>query len=246
MKRQNYILNINNPCNQDWKSMTKSNTGKFCSNCSKTVIDFTLLTDQEIIKIVEQTPKLCGRLNQQQINRSLETKQQTNNSRLYKTLTGLVLLTSTINSFAKINSSSKIEIVSITNEEVNTPPQEKEKTEPITDNLKNVIQGKVIDKSSKEPLPAATVLFKNTKTVTTTDFDGKFKLIIPDSLLTDKIHIIISYVGYENTEITINKATLPQNKDFFIIPVEPVLMGEIVVIKQKKWWQFWKSKQYKH
>lgn len=248
MKRQNFILNINNPCNQDWNSMTKGNTGKFCSNCSKTVIDLTLLTDQEIIKIVEQTPKLCGRLNQQQMNRSLETKQQTNNSTLYKTLTGLLLLTTTINSFAKVNSSSKIEIVSINNDAISTSPQEKHEDQPTTDNLKNVIQGKVIDKSSKEPLPGVIVTIKNTTIKTTTDFDGKFKLVIPDSLLSDKIHFIISYIGYEIKEVTIKKTELLQTDDSFIILIEEEqsFIGEVVVVKKKRWWQFWKSKLYKH
>lgn len=247
MKHQNYILKIDNPCNQGWNSMSKTNNGKFCSNCSKTVVDFTSLTDNEIIQIIgKKSDKLCGRLNKQQLNRLIETKQQTNNSILYKTLTALVLFGTTLNSFAKNNlfskQTSQMEIVSNLDKKTNTTFQEKQKIKPVIDSLKNIIQGKVIDIQSKEPLPAAAVLIKNSKTVTTTDMDGKFKLIIPDSLLTNKIHIIISYIGYENTEITIDKTAIPQTKDFFIIQAQQDLLGEVIVIKKKRWWQFWKSK----
>lgn len=87
MKRENYILKIENPCGQDWTSMTKTNMGKFCSHCSKTVIDFSHLTDNEVIQIIEQTSdKLCGRLTQEQLNRVMRLYQPTNNSRFYKIL----------------------------------------------------------------------------------------------------------------------------------------------------------------
>lgn len=250
MKRQNYILKIDTPCHQDWNSMTKTDIGKYCSNCSKTVIDFTSLTDNEIIQIIDKkSDKLCGRLNKLQLNRLIENKQLSKHSTLYKTLTGLFLLGTAINSFAKNNllskQSSQMEIVSIADKKTNNTSQEKQKKEPILDSLKNVIQGKVIDIQSKEPLPGAIVVIKNSKTGTTTDMDGKFKLIIPDRLLTDKIQLVISYIGYENTEFSIDKRTLHETKDFLIIQAQQSLLGEVVVIKKKRWWQFWKSKRFK-
>ncbi|MFA9194056.1 carboxypeptidase-like regulatory domain-containing protein, partial [Flavobacterium sp. FBOR7N2.3] len=156
--------------------------------------------------------------------------------------------TTTINSFAKINSSSKIEIVSNIDEKENILPKENQKKEPILDSLKNTITGKVIDIEYNSPLAGAIVTIKNTTIETTTDFDGKFKLIIPDSLLTDKIHIIIFSIGYKKTETIIDKSELLQTKDSFIISVEPeeALLGEVIIIKKKRWWQFWKNKFYKH
>ncbi|RVT79981.1 carboxypeptidase-like regulatory domain-containing protein [Flavobacterium sufflavum] len=251
MKRQNYILKIDNPCHQDWNSMYKISNGKFCSYCSKTVIDFTSLTDNKIIQIVDQkSDKICGRLNEVQLNRLIENKQLENRSILYKTLTGLFLLGTTINSFAKNNpfskQSSRIEIVSVIDTKLNTSYQKKQKKEPVLDSLKNIIEGKVIDSKSKEPLPGVNILIKNSKTETITNLDGNFKLIIPDNLLTNKIHIIISYIGYENTETIIDKSELPKTKDLFIIKAQQALLGEVVVIKNKRWWQFWKSKKFKY
>ncbi len=249
MKIEHYKLDIEKPCNQDWSSMTKTKNGKFCSNCSKTVIDFTLLTDNEIIQIIDKkSDMICGRLSKQQLNRLIETKKQTNNSKLFKTLTGLVLFGTTLNSFAKTNwfsrQSPKIEIVSRLDKNLNFPNQDKQNKKSVSDSL-NVLQGKVIDSESKEPLPGVIVFIKNTTITTTTDLDGNFKLTIPDNLLTNKIHIIINYIGYETTESIIYKTELSNSKKIYLIQAQQALLGEVIVIKKKRWWQFWKNKHLK-
>lgn len=237
MKRHSYILKIEKPCGQEWTSMTKTDIGKFCSHCSKTVIDFTQLTDNEVLQIIElNSGKLCGRLTQEQLNRAIKLQQPTNNSRLYKILAGLLLVGASENLLATDNQKSQQEIISIFDNNTNIQTTEI-KSEPTVDSLKNVVQGLVIDAKTKEPLPFASVLIKDTKIGTTTDLDGKFKLVIPDSLVTDKIYLIIAYIGYEQTEILISKNDLPIIKDLVIVPAEQVFLGEVIVIKKKKWWQ---------
>ena len=39
-------LYIPKPCHEDWNKMTPTQQGKFCSSCSKQVIDFSLMSDQ--------------------------------------------------------------------------------------------------------------------------------------------------------------------------------------------------------
>ncbi len=237
MKRQSYILKIDKPCEQEWTSMTKTGIGKFCSHCSKTVIDFTQLTDNETLQIIEQNSgKLCGRLTQEQLNRAIQLYQPTNNSRIYKILAGLLLVGASENLLATDNQKFQQEIVSIIDNNKNIQPTET-KSEPTTDSLKNVVQGLVIDAKTKEPLPFASVLIKDTKTGTTTDLDGRFKLVISDNLVTHKIYLVITYVGYEQTEIVINKNDLPMTKDHVIVPAEQAFLGEVIIVKKKKWWQ---------
>jgi hypothetical protein len=237
MKRQYYILKINKPCGQEWTSMTKTDIGKFCSHCSKTVIDFTQLTDNEVLKIIElNSDKLCGRLTQEQLNRAMQLHQPTNNSRLYKILAGFLLVGASENLLAANNQKSQQEIVSIVNN--NKIIQTTEiKSELTKDSLKNVVQGLVIDAKTKEPISFASVLIKDKKIGTPTDIVGRFKLVIPDSLVTDRIYLIIASVGYERTEIVINGKDLPITQNFIITPEEQVLMGEVVIVKKKKWWQ---------
>ena len=55
-----YFLHINEPCSQDWDSMTAAGQGKFCSQCSKTVIDFTGLSDAEIVRYIESKKDFTG------------------------------------------------------------------------------------------------------------------------------------------------------------------------------------------
>ena len=45
---KNYKISIPEPCNEDWNKMTPYENGRFCMNCSKTVIDFTAMLPEEI------------------------------------------------------------------------------------------------------------------------------------------------------------------------------------------------------
>ena len=64
-----------------------------------------------------------------------------------------------------------------------------------------IVQGKIIDKRNREPLPFVTVSFKGTKIGTTTDFEGNFKL--KTTLPVDSIKA--SYVGYKTFFKKINE-----------------------------------------
>lgn len=248
MKRQSYLLKIDNPCGQDWNSMTQNDIGKFCSNCSKTVVDFTNLTDAEIIQLIEQSSgKLCGRLTKQQLNRSIETGQPKNNSRFYKLLAGLMLVGTTESAFAIEKQASQIEIVSPTQSAELSKETVNAEANLLPDSLKNVVQGIIYDAETKDPLPFANVWLKNTRIGAVTDFDGKFKFVIPDSLVQINMALIISYVGYESLEILIDKEYLPITQElvikpgqFYNIELLAGTIGLVTVIKTKKWWQFWK------
>ncbi|MCK0132012.1 TonB-dependent receptor [Flavobacteriaceae bacterium F08102] len=65
------------------------------------------------------------------------------------------------------------------------------------------ITGQVTDETG-EPLPGATVLFKDSNIGVSTDFNGKFKLIKPERATT----LVISYVGYQTQEIVIDGRTV--------------------------------------
>lgn len=243
MKHAPFILTIDNLCNQEWSLMTNTDSGKYCLQCSKVVVDFTKLTDVEITEIVMRSgEKLCGRLNKQQLNRILENFQPGNNSKIFKILAGLIFLGIPAYSSSKAQNWIKTETVSNVDTE-NFESQIVGKREALTDSLKNVIQGIVIDVQSNEPLPGAVVIIGGTKIGVATDDEGKFKFTIPDSLLSNLIHLEVQFIGFETLNIYINKIDLPLTKDIFLIPLENVLIGEIVIVKKTRWWQFWKQKR---
>jgi hypothetical protein len=77
MKTQHtFGVSIPKPCHENWDLMSPHEQGKYCMVCSKAVIDFTHMTDTEIIQTIQQSSKsICGRLDEQQLE-SLRPKYQ--------------------------------------------------------------------------------------------------------------------------------------------------------------------------
>ena len=77
--RHKIQISIPEPCHEGWQNMTPVEKGRFCASCQKTVLDFTHLSDNEIINLVNKNDNLCGRINTSQLNRNLiKTKKKSN------------------------------------------------------------------------------------------------------------------------------------------------------------------------
>jgi hypothetical protein len=58
------------PCDIDWRSMSPATDGRHCASCSKTVIDFTILSDEMIAAFLTiDSKKWCGRFTEEQLER---------------------------------------------------------------------------------------------------------------------------------------------------------------------------------
>ena len=65
-------LKIPTPCGEDWSRMQPTDKGRHCQSCCKTVVDFTDMSDAEIIRHLSQAGQhVCGRLMPDQLNRTL-------------------------------------------------------------------------------------------------------------------------------------------------------------------------------
>ncbi len=71
MSSTHYKLTISNPCANEWDSMAQTAGGRFCSACSKNVVDFTNQSESEIKEYFQKHAgeKICGRLYTTQIDR---------------------------------------------------------------------------------------------------------------------------------------------------------------------------------
>jgi hypothetical protein len=221
--------------------MTTIDKGRFCSTCSKNVIDFSSLTDNQIIHLIENSNgALCGRLNRNQVDRIMEIQnQQSFGTIIYKLLAGLLLFFPFDNLLAQTTTKNNQTVLQTDN-------ANKENGSIITstnnittkDSLKNFIKGKVFDSETKEPLAGASIIIKGKNIGTTADMNGIFTFNIPENLITDQIVFNVLYVGFEPNEFTIYKKDLPMDKEFLMLPSTTSLMGEVCVIKTKrKWWQ---------
>ena len=77
--KQKIQIAIPEPCHEGWQNMSPVEKGRFCSSCQKTVLDFSILSDNEIIKLVSKDANLCGRINVSQLNRNLIATQRKSN-----------------------------------------------------------------------------------------------------------------------------------------------------------------------
>ncbi|QEC79756.1 hypothetical protein [Mucilaginibacter ginsenosidivorax] len=70
-------INIAKPCHELWQQMLPVDGGRHCQSCCKTVIDFSAMTDKEIINYLGRQSNVCGRFEDRQlvrINQQLQEK----------------------------------------------------------------------------------------------------------------------------------------------------------------------------
>ncbi len=73
MKTQQLKIQVPEPCHEDWNKMTPKDKGAFCSSCEKVVVDFTKMTDRQLLEFVEKNKgkKTCGKFNGFQLDRKI-------------------------------------------------------------------------------------------------------------------------------------------------------------------------------
>lgn len=65
-------LGISEPCRQNWNQMTPEEKGRFCASCKKQVVDFTTMSDRQLVSYFQKAQSgQCGRFYTDQLNREL-------------------------------------------------------------------------------------------------------------------------------------------------------------------------------
>ncbi len=70
-------IRIQNPCNENWKSMSNDKKGRFCASCHKTVVDFTKMeyTEMQNYFVENATNEsICGYYKFNQVANERNTK----------------------------------------------------------------------------------------------------------------------------------------------------------------------------
>jgi len=108
------------------------------------------------------------------------------------------------------------------------------------------ISGTVIDAKTKETLPAANILIKDTYRGTITNGNGNFSLTIPDSLL--PATLLIRYIGYETKQLTVTQnssakhnislnPSVTEMQEIVVTDEDPGMRIMREVIKRKQQWR---------
>lgn len=66
-----YRLSVPKPCTQNWNDMVTRENGKYCISCQKTIIDFSQLSDEDVILHFSRDTinSTCGRFRKSQLDR---------------------------------------------------------------------------------------------------------------------------------------------------------------------------------
>ena len=72
MKPKKIHYQIEEPCHADWDQMKPEAKGRFCSECSKTVVDFSGMSDFSIVNYLEshKHQSVCGRFTETQLDKT--------------------------------------------------------------------------------------------------------------------------------------------------------------------------------
>ena len=200
MKPQTFF-HIPEPCHEDWNKMTPEGKGRFCASCNKQVIDFSLMSDQQVLNYFKNaTGNTCGRFANDQLERPThETTQPKKKVWWVAAVMPLLLL---IN---KANAQTKGKVL------INKPYTVSTKIDRLTGFVVSSAEptqgGKIIRGSVQNqngiPVPFATVSLKNSIANTITDSLGNFELHTPS--VADTVYINVSSHGYESREYNFPK-----------------------------------------
>lgn len=66
-------LHIPTPCHENWDAMTPVEQGRFCGSCQKKVVDFSEMSDQQLVAFFKKpsTGSVCGRFMNDQLERDI-------------------------------------------------------------------------------------------------------------------------------------------------------------------------------
>lgn len=192
MRKQSISLSIPTPCNESWDKMTANEKGRHCASCNKTVIDFSLYTDKELVQFFKKTKgEICGRINSYQATNPIVVIEQPNRTFFHKLFLGSAIaswLGFGTTAHAQQNS-TKLSLKQ-NNSAQHTHALKQAGVEKICR-----VSGKVVD-TDKNPIEDAAVELSQVGTDTAlvtvnTDSTGSFSIDFPESYHHKKMQLAV-------------------------------------------------------
>jgi hypothetical protein len=199
-------ISIPMPCYEQWQNMAAVTNGRHCNACSKTVVDFTALSDTAIEQYLQQHQNVCGRFRNEQLNRPL--KDQSIISKLFS----MKKIVATIISFIMLkNSHAQLPVYDTS---IYTMIRTAQTDSVILAQQKQFreasgqVLGIVVDEKAN-PLKGAIVIIGNNLINTTTDETGNFDLRLPTGTVQQYTTVSISAPGKKTEVRTLHYTSLP-------------------------------------
>ena len=200
--KKNIAISIPTPCTENWGDFTSTNAGGYCASCCKEVIDFSRMTDEEIVSFFTRTSgHICGRFRSDQLKEYMPSPQYVN----IQVRPGLTLLYASIMSLLLTLSanplSARAESHTTVSEITYSEPSDQVSTSPQVATA-HTITGVVKDAEMGSPLPAVSIYLKGADSGTISDEKGAFEF--PVSLNEGDV-LVFSFIGYESVEYVVTK-----------------------------------------
>jgi hypothetical protein len=238
LKKTFLKLAIPTPCTENWENMTPNERGRHCASCNKTVIDFSLYTDKQLIEFFSKvTGNICGRIPAFQLQRQLVYTEPQNHF-LHKLLLGSALtlgLAGSANANYNPNQKPLIEHYLAQNENANA-------TKPLSGgDTTHYIKGRLLNTANGHEIPNAFISIKGLTEFAKTDSLGYFKLIVPAEYIIPEITIVVKVEDNTATEtnVTVSGKSFPIIKTIWVyhdlsIPVAGNIIPSTYIDPTKK------------
>lgn len=220
-------LNIAEPCHENWQNMTPQEQGRFCGSCQKTVVDFTMMSDQEVLNYFLKTDhNVCGRFADDQLNKDLkitEKKKRFSWAYVWNILVATFLITKA-DAQVKDKPEKPVEIV-------NEDRKIMGKIAYVhTANVKPAallieMRGMVLDEKNNQPIIGASIRIKGIGGGCMADTTGKFSLKVEKK---EGMVLEFSAIGYETQTLDVDALA---NRHNIQVALKPSFtdMKEVVV-----------------
>jgi len=224
-----FQLQIPEPCHEDWNKMTPVHKGRFCDSCEKAVVDFTGMSDMQLIAFFKKpsTGSVCGRFYNDQLHRDIEIPRKRLPWMKYflQLIIPAFLFTSKAKAQGKLRLMGDTTIL-VDSNKIEKNPNERCSSKPDTNKSKK-ITGKLVDEKGVA-ISYATVVIKGTKSGVAADANGNFSI----GLFADRspATLVFSSVGFETKEITIDTSKTQSQRNVELVPMQSATAGEIVVV----------------
>ena len=221
MKHSIKRIEIKTPCCESWNNMQVTTGGRYCGNCQKNVVDFSGLSNQEIIERLANADNLCGKFDKPQFDSfNLYLSEKNKKLSFFKNWTYATMM---LGILPFINTEVKAKPVY---EQTEVPFKKNAESKDTVTHIK--IRGVVKTSDYYNPLGAATIQVNGTNIKTTTNADGYFEITIPSTVSV----ITVSYIGYATKIIQIKRNK--RSKYRILLNSEANMLGGLGIIRTKK------------
>ncbi|MBC7864585.1 MAG: hypothetical protein IAF38_16545 [Bacteroidia bacterium] len=241
MKTRNFNLKIANPCHENWDKMQTVEKGKYCSSCTKVVMDFSTMSNEGIADYFKTASgKVCGKFRTSQLDSTYIFTHKNpfsfNTTLLRLSLAG-ILTFSGIKGFSQTNTGTGTSqgIDNSGNKKTNGLPEQIIMTAGTVaiEYLPISVQVKMNESANGKIIKGGIVTINSINKTYYANEKGIITVQLPDSLKNKNVSFNFFADGYEMQASTINVKSQANNPILLKMKREEIMkMGEVMMVPE--------------